>query len=81
MTSGLRLWHGQAFLDCTAWKVAVIASGGYSDSGPPVGLWEGGGEDQDGQCDSSLAPFPPGQEKTLWKGFPVSVPPTDSEGN
>ena len=58
----------------------MIASRGYTDSGPPVGLWEGGDEDQDGQCDS-LAPSPHSQEKTLWKGFPLSVPPTDSEGN
>lgn len=52
-----------------------------ADSGAPIGLWEGGGEDRDGQCDSSLAPCPHSQEKTLWKGFPVGVPPTSSGGN
>lgn len=82
MTSGLRPLHGQAFLDCTAWKVAVIPSSGCTDSGAPVGLWEGGGRTMMGrQCDSSLAPLHQGQEKTLWKDFFMNFPPTGSGGN
>lgn len=57
-----------------AWKVTAITSSGCAKA-------RVGGEDPDGQCDSFLARFPQGQEKTLWKGFPMGVPPTDSGEN
>lgn len=57
-----------------AWKEASIAPDSLADSGASVELWKGGGGDQMDGVTPLWPPCPQGQERTLWKEFPGSVP-------
>lgn len=59
----------QAFLDCTAWKVTVIASSGHADSGAPVELSEGGGRTMLGLVNPPWAPSHRARRKPSGRNF------------